>query len=177
MNIILCGLPMCGKTTIGRLLSKKLNLNFLDIDQLIENEYASKKGTTLSARQIYREEGEPFFREMEKNQINSLKEVKGMVIALGGGSLTDPENLNLIRSIGDIFYLKASPDYLWKRVEQRGIPAYLNPNQPSEAFHAMANKRIPLYERVSDIIIEIENLSEEEIVDKLVEIRNRVHGE
>lgn len=173
MNIILCGLPKCGKTTLGQLLAKRLGWDFLDTDQLVEKEFASKKGKHLSAREIYRQEGERFFRLMEKQQIASLKEIKNTTLSVGGGSLSDPENLQILQQIGDLYYLKASPEYLWKRIEGRGIPVYLDPKRPEQAFYELAQRRIPRYEQAANTIIEVEHRSKEEIVDQ---IRKTRHG-
>ena len=106
MTLILSGLPMSGKTTIGKLLAEKLQLPFLDTDRLIEESYVAMTGMNCSCRQIFFEKGEPFFRDLEKEQIKALQGDHARVIALGGGVLIDPDNVRTLQSIGRIFYLK-----------------------------------------------------------------------
>ena len=90
MTLILSGLPMSGKTTIGKLLAEKLQLPFLDTDRLIEQSYAAMTGMKCSCRQIHSEKGEVFFRAFEKEQIKALQGDHARVIALGGGVLNRP---------------------------------------------------------------------------------------
>lgn len=162
MNIILCGLPMSGKTTIGKLLAEKLEWNFVDTDRLIENAYGAK-----TCRQIFLDEGEKVFREIEKQQIDSLKESQKSVIAVGGGSLNDPDNVRMLQSIGQFVYLRTPVHVLWERIRSRGIPAYLDPSDPEKALYVIAEKRVPIYEAAANSIIETDGLNEQQIVNAL----------
>ncbi len=125
MNLILCGLPKCGKTTLGKQLAKKLNRSFIDIDQLIENAYYFMKKKRATCRQIYLEEGEGFFRTIETMEITSLKGLENHVIALGGGGLNDFKNVEILKTIGQLVYLKSSPSLLLNRIRSLQMPAYL----------------------------------------------------
>lgn len=174
MNIILCGLPMSGKTTIGKKLAELLKWDFIDTDRLIENAYDSSKKFTC--REIYAKEGERKFRELEKKQIAALKSVKSNVIAVGGGSLSDSENLNILKLCGELIYLNAPVSILWERTQWRGIPAYLDPNDPEKAFYEMAEKRIPLYEKATDYILQTADLSEQEIVEAIINRKEQHYG-
>lgn len=174
MTIILCGLPMSGKSTIGKILAEKLDYTFVDTDGLIEEQYAQLYGKNLSFRQIYQEKGEKFFRELEKKCILSLQQ-EPMVIALGGGSLLDDENRLFLKDKGKIYFLKLSPGQLVQRIQQRGMPAYLVNEDPQKKLEEMALKRVPIYESVADKIIDIENLNKEEIVQQILRHRNN-HG-
>ncbi len=171
MNIILCGLPMSGKTTIGTLLAAKLTCPFIDTDRLIEAAYTSQKGKNYSCRQIFLQEGEPFFRSLEKQQIASLTPTKKHIIAVGGGSLANPDNVKALQSLGCIVYLKAPLDIIWNRIKQGGIPAYLDPNDPEKAFYTLAETRIPTYEASAHITIDVGNLNKDEIVTRILQQR------
>src|SRR5664280_2618758 len=81
--IILCGLPMCGKTTVGRTLAEKLAWKFVDIDQLIEEKYARETGRKLSCREVFKLEGETSFRFLENQVIIALRGSTNCVVALG----------------------------------------------------------------------------------------------
>lgn len=176
MNVILCGLPMCGKTTIGKMLSKRLNWNFIDTDLLIENWYAIHTTKYLSCRQIFIHEGEAFFRKIEKQHILSLKASVKNIISLGGGALCDQENTQHLQSIGEVYYLKTPVNILWYRVQSRGIPAYLDQNQPEVSFYEMARKRASFYEKAAHFIIETNHLSEQDIINTLLNRRENMHG-
>lgn len=165
MNKILCGLPMSGKTTIGKLLASRLGCNFIDTDRLIENAYAEKTGKRYSCRQIFLEDGEGKFRELERQQIASLNGIRGHVIAVGGGTLMNPENRVVLQSIGNLIYLKTAEDVLWERMQRRGIPAYLDPLNPEKSFRALAEKRTPIFEQAAHLTIDTTNLSLEEVIN------------
>ncbi len=105
-NIILIGMPGSGKTTVGKLLSNKLKLNFIDIDSEIKNK------TGMNPEEIIRSKGENYFRDIEETVISEITQSKGNIISTGGGSLKIDENIrNLIRN-GIIMYLKRDLDKL-----------------------------------------------------------------
>ena len=161
---------MSGKTVIGQMAADKMKWPFIDTDRLIEEAYMKKTGTEATCREIFREEGPIFFRDLEKQQIASLSEKKNCVISLGGGALLDPDNRPLISALGCVVYLKTSPEELWKRVQARGVPAYLDPEKPEKAFLALAEKRVADYEAIATATIDTANLSLEEIVDRVVTV-------
>jgi len=164
MNMIFCGMPMCGKTTIGQRVSLQLGWSFIDNDRLIEKAYLERSGASLTCRQIFQKEGNAFFRALEKQQIHSLQGEMKAVIAVGGGSLCDADNRQLLKSVGSLIYLKASINVLWERTRVRGIHAYLDPEDPRKSFEEMAQRRLPIYEAAADAVIETDHLSIEEIV-------------
>jgi shikimate kinase len=168
MNFILCGMPMSGKTTIGKLLAKQLNFAFIDTDRLIERAYAAEMNQTKSCRELFQELGETKFRELENEQIASLKGVKNSVISIGGGAIEHSENIAVLQSIGSIIYLKAPLNILWQRIGLRGIPAYLDTQNPEETFYELAKKRIPIYENMAQSTIETTDLNEQAVIDLIL---------
>lgn len=168
MNIIFCGLPMVGKSTIGKKVAKILDVPFIETDRMVEETYYLFHGQALSCREIAIKRGEAFFREMEKNQIASLKDLNEAVIALGGGSLCDPENAQVIAGLGHLIYLKADPKDLWERTAECGIPSYLNKEDPEADFLAIAEKRIPIFEQMAKEIIDVRQQPVHEIVQSIV---------
>lgn len=109
MKIYLIGLPYSGKSTIGKLLAEKLNLNFLDIDSMIENRYK----TTIS--KIFEEEGEISFRNHEKTMLEDVKLHKNTVISTGGGIVLDRNNKFLMEGL--IIFIDTSIEVLKSRME------------------------------------------------------------
>lgn len=177
MNIILCGLPMSGKTTIGIMAAKKMNWNFIDTDKLIETAYGAHNKKKYTCRQIFAKEGELLFRNLEIQQIASLPGTAKSVISVGGGTLNDRRNTKILKSIGKVIYLKTPINMLWERVQRRGIPAYLDPADPENAFYELAKKRSPLYEEAANFIIETDGLSKHELMDAIINIRKIAYGE
>ena len=166
MTIILCGLPACGKTTIGQLLAKTLSWHFIDSDRLIEQTYAQKNTKNLTCRQIYLQEGEVSFRALERTIISSLQNKQHVVIAIGGGALLYKENTITLKTMGTLVYLKTPLNIIWERLCLNGLPAYLDPNNPKEAFETLVKKRIPLYEKQADLCVDV--LNNEAIVSTIL---------
>lgn len=169
MNLILCGLPMSGKSTIGRLLAKHLHREFIDTDRSIERAYKEKTGESLSCRDIYIKLGESAFRKLEREQLAGLALKSSAVVSLGGGCLVEVQSRELVKTIGCVIYLQASPELIWKRVVSRGLPAYLDPKDPEGSFYALSRARVHDYEAVATLIVSTDNLSEEEIVKNIME--------
>lgn len=178
MNIILCGLQMSGKTTIGKMLASELKWPFIDTDCLIKEAYIKMSGMTLSCQDICLKNGEAFFRQLEKQQVASLKDHQNSVIALGGGSLCDPDNAAILRSLGYIVYLKTPLSIIWQRLLQnQHLPAYLDPHNPEKSFYVIAQKRLALYEEHAHASIETYHLNTREIVTILLNHRMIQYGQ
>lgn len=157
MNLILCGLPGSGKTTLGEAAAEALGRQFYDTDRLVEEEYRAKTGLSLVCREIFRREGEPYFRSLERDVLDALQPCRQAVIALGGGCI-DPA----VKELGYVVYLKASMRFLFERMIRDGLPAYLDSNDPFGSFERIALQRIPLYKRIADAELDVENLSVQE---------------
>ena len=113
-NLILIGFMGTGKTSLGKLLAEKLGRGFIDIDQKIEQDAG------LSIPQIFEKYGEKYFRELEKNAVKEITQRRGLVIATGGGTIKDEENLRLLKSSGVIVCLTTEPEEILRRTERRG---------------------------------------------------------
>lgn len=174
MNIILCGMPMSGKTTVGKLLANKFNYEFIDTDILIEKAYFARTKNQLSCREIFKNQGEAFFRSLEKEQLSALVSLSSKIIAIGGGTLADEENAKLLKSLGYLVYLKVPLPTLLERIRWRGFPAYLDPNDPENSLRRIADKRTPIYEKLADLTIPADQLSPEEIVSQLIVNNNQL---
>lgn len=98
-----------GKSAVGRNLAKRLKRRFVDLDRLIEKKERKK------VRDIFSEKGEPYFRRLEKEALLEVLHQKGQVIATGGGVVTDPDNLRLLRQKSFLICLTASTDVILKR--------------------------------------------------------------
>lgn len=160
MNIILCGMPKSGKTTVGKKLAITLGWNFIDTDQMLVETFG------LSCRELFLQYGESHFRKVESQQIASLKGTQQHIISLGGGALLDPENVKILQAFGCLVYLKVPLQTLWERNCEHGIPAFIS---SEDAFKELEKKRLPIYERYATTHIDTHQLSVEEVVKAILD--------
>lgn len=155
MNLILTGLPGCGKSTIGQAAAIKMDRPFIDTDRLIEALYSSRKKQQCSCRKIFEVEGDPFFRALEAEAILSLNPESSSIIAIGGGTLSMSQNVKHLKSIGQFIYLRGDSKNLYHQTVKEGISALLSKDDPWSSYMALAEQRIPLYEKTADFIIDL----------------------
>ncbi len=138
-NVILIGMPGCGKTTIGRLLSEKTGRQFVDADSKV-SEYAG-----MSIPDIFAQRGEEGFREIETAVLSDLCKGSGLIIATGGGCVTREENYPLLHQNGRLFWLTRAID---------SLPTEGRPLSQAGSLERMYEIRKPLYERFADYQID-----------------------
>lgn len=138
-NIILIGMPGCGKSTVGRLLSEKLGRPFVDADAVLEETYHRP------ITSIIPQDGEAVFRKMESQVLHDLGKQSGQIIATGGGCVTRPENYPSLHRNGRIF---------WLRRETRLLPTDGRPLSKPGKLEEMLAVRSPLYAQFADRIID-----------------------
>ncbi|HOM27495.1 MAG TPA: shikimate kinase, partial [bacterium] len=108
-NIVLIGFMGTGKTEVGILLAKRLNMNFVDTDKLIEEREKDR------IVRIFEVKGEEYFREIEEKIIEEVSNYKNCVIATGGGAVIREKNYNNLKKNGILICLKATPEEIYKR--------------------------------------------------------------
>lgn len=150
-----------GKTSVGRVLAKKLGLDFRDLDEVIGKEL----GMTIS--EIFSRFGEDFFRNEESKVLRSLARGEGQVIATGGGVILREENWEAMKDDGITIYLRASAEVLWNRVKSNLSRPLLQVEDPFERLQELLSKRIYLYER-ADLIINTENIPPADVAEKII---------
>ena len=169
MNIILCGPPYTGKSTLGLQVAQKLGWHFKDTDRLIEQYYAEDKNVKLTCREIHRKEGEEMFRHYENQVVASLLGSEKCVIALGGGCLNQVDNLQIVKKLGLLLYIKTSFDTLQKRLLSGPLPSYLESEKdPLKAYQKLVKTRSLMYEEHADEIIETDHLSPSQIIESII---------
>lgn len=110
-NVVLIGFMGTGKTSVGKVLARRLGRDLVDVDRLIEEREKRK------IKQIFEAEGEAYFRKAEKEIIGGVSERKGIVITTGGGAVLDADNISALKKNGVLVCLSASPETIFKRVQ------------------------------------------------------------
>ena len=153
-----------GKTAVGRKLSMFLKMELIDVDTEIE------KSQQMTINEIFRQFGEPRFREIETEMIQKLSERKDVIISTGGGAVLKQKNMDALRKQGIIICLMASPQTILKRTSHNSNRPLLKVKDPFEKIKELLNFRKPFYEK-ADILIDTEDKTPlqiaEEIIDKI----------
>lgn len=150
-NIFLIGPMGAGKSTIGRHLANELKLEFYDTDQALEE----RTGADVSW--IFDVEGEEGFRQREKNVIEELTAMQGIVLATGGGAICLPENRLFLGGRGFVVYLEASVEQQWSRTKRDKSRPLLQGDNPRETLENLHKERDPLYREIADMAIETDS--------------------
>ena len=159
--IILIGPPGAGKTSVGKALAKKLALNFLDSDKVVEE----KSGKSIS--EIFITDGEPAFREMERAAVIDLIENQDGVIALGGGSVMDLEVSKRLLPMAHVVFLDVSISNAAPRVGfNRDRPLLLG--NPRQQWIALMEKRRSTYEALAKARVSTDNKKPVEVVEEIL---------
>ena len=163
-NIILTGFMGCGKTSVGIRLSYTLRRTLIDTDKWIEK----KQGKTVS--EIFASEGEEAFRRMESEGIRELiGTAEGQVISTGGGLPVRKENRKLLKELGTVYYLKATPECVYERLKGDTTRPLLQGENPREKIRELLEAREAFYQEGADVVIEVSAKSFEDIITEIVE--------
>ncbi len=167
-HLILVGLPGCGKSVVGMRAAEICGRRFLDFDAEIER----REGRAVSA--IFAEQGEHYFRSRERALTEELRETGGMILAPGGGWITDPEVVAMLQPPGRMVYLRVTPETALKRMGKRqALRPLLARADPLEELRLLYAARRVIYER-ADLIIESERLSLQEVTEQVVALANEL---
>ena len=166
-HLILVGLPGVGKSTIGRAAARQLGRQFLDFDQEIE------RRAGMNIREIFKLKGEDHFRALELALTQELSDTGGMVLSPGGGWITQPGSVELLRSAGRIIYLRASPEAVARRLRRVETRPLLAGRDPVVALRELYAKRQTLYE-TADFVLDTERLARQQLIAKLVELASTI---
>lgn len=151
-----------GKSTIGRQLAKALHKKFYDSDKEIE------KRTGVSISWIFEMEGEVGFRERESKAIEELTAFDNVVVATGGGAVLSEENRNWLQARGEVIYLSATAEQLYRRTAKDKKRPLLQTGDRRKQIEALMAQRNPLYEQVADIIIKTGDQSIQHTVNDVI---------
>jgi shikimate kinase len=160
-RIVLIGPPGAGKSTVGRALSEHLAMSFLDTDAIIEE----KSGKTIT--DIFVVEGEPAFRALELETLSQVLKVDNAVVSLGGGAPVSELAQSAIGDSGShVVFLDVSLATAAPRVGfNRDRPLLLG--NPRAQWQSLSDKRRPIYEKLADLTIKVDEMQVTEIVEQI----------
>jgi len=147
-NIFLVGLMGAGKTSVGKLLAKRLAKDFCDCDQEIE------RATGVKIPVIFDIEGEAGFRAREARMLAELVVRSDIVLATGGGAVLSADNRKLLADNGVVVYLRAVASDLWSRTRHDRNRPLLRTDQPLARLEQLYAERDPLYRSIADLIVD-----------------------
>ena len=164
LNITLCGMMGSGKSSIGKILAKKLNYKFIDVDKMIEIE------TKKTIKKIFEEDGEVYFRDLEEKITINILDNKKIIVSLGGGAIINNNIRNSIKKNSYNIYLKVDIDILAKRLQySKTRPLIYKTNIKKELIN-LINKREKYYNKADLIMKNEKNVIEttENIIKKII---------
>ena len=162
-NIYLVGFMGTGKTVVGELLAARLNKEFIEMDEVIEK----RQGKEIV--DIFAQEGEGAFRELETDLLKELSEHEDLVISCGGGLICNEDNLKLLKSSGTVFSLMASAATIYERTKKYTHRPLLNVEGPLEKIEKLLAIRTPYYSQ-AHYSIDTDAISPDEVADKIINI-------
>lgn len=167
MNIYLIGYRCCGKTSVGKALSRLLEWQFLDTDAQVVQQ------SGMSIAEMVATHGWAYFRSREKDVLDQTRFLDRHVIATGGGVILDTDNVRAMQEIGRVIWLKVSPETV--RIRMAGDPETLLQRPALTAVGSIDEigkvlmERQPLYERAAHLALDTDRLDVETICQKIIE--------
>tara|TARA_Y100001958_G_scaffold128014_1_gene96124 strand:+ start:454 stop:951 length:498 start_codon:yes stop_codon:yes gene_type:complete len=162
MRIVLIGPMGSGKSSIGKILAKKIDCKFIDTDKLIEIQEGIK------IKEIFNIKGESYFRDLETKVLRKTLTVQVAVVATGGGIVQRKKNRLLLENEKNVFFLNSSVKRQFERTKDSDKRPLLNKGDNFQTLKELYEKRLLHYETVSRYKIEMDDRSNEEIVDQII---------
>ena len=160
-NVILVGMMGSGKTTVGRLVAERTGREFIDLDEMIEQQVGKR------IAQIFEEVGEEGFRELETQTLREIAGATHAVIATGGGLVIKAENRRILQDLGIVVWLDAPPDELLKRIGNDESRPMLHGQNPMKRLERLLSERRGFYADASNIHLDTTELTPEEIAERV----------
>ena len=162
-SLYLVGMMGSGKTSTGRPLAERLGYGFVDADAVIE------QAAGCSIPEIFERDGEAGFRSLESQVLSAISQRHSLVVATGGGVVTQPENWGMLHS-GIVIWLDVVPDQLLQRLNADStVRPLLQTADPEAALNALLNERRPLYAE-ADLTVVINDETPEAVADGILQL-------
>ena len=164
MNIVLCGMMGVGKSSVGVRIAELTGRMWYDTDVVITDRHGR-------ISDIFEYYGEPHFRALETEIVRELSGKDKLFISTGGGLVLKPENSELLKQNGRIFFMRATFETLLKRVRaDETRPLLKNTGKTAEALGKLLAERTPIYEHVADYIVDTDGKSVDEVAREIVRL-------
>jgi len=160
--LVLVGLPGSGKTTVGRQLARRLAIPFVDSDHAIEDRLG------CSVREYFEREGEDRFRDIESEVIRDICRNHTGVLSTGGGAVLRAENRQYMRERGHVFYLRSSPEEVFRRLRYDQNRPLLQVADPMARLRDLFETRDPVYKEAAHFVIETNRPSVSALVNMII---------
>jgi shikimate kinase len=161
-HIVLVGMMGAGKTSVGKLLADRLDRPFFDVDAWIEDE----EGVSIAG--IFETRGEAAFRDLEVKVLESfLVNPNASVLSVGGGAITDSRMRTMMNDHNRVVWLRATPETLAERVGDGSKRPLLAGKDPAAELARRSTERTPMYTEVADVIVDVDDLSLDDVVDRV----------
>ena len=168
MNIVLCGMMGVGKTSVGIRISQLTGRRWYDTDIMITDRHGR-------ISDIFEYYGEAHFRSLETDITRELSGQDNLVISTGGGLVLKPENSDLLKAGGKIFFMRASLDVLLTRVRaDENRPLLKDMGKTAEKLGVLLKERMPIYEHVADYIIDTDGKTVDETAREIIKIAESI---
>lgn len=161
-TVVMVGMMGAGKTAVGRALAAKLNVPFLDSDAEIV------KAANMTIAEIFKRDGEPFFRKKETQVIDRLLDEMQGVLSTGGGAFLSDSNRSMISDKGVSVWLDADLDLLWQRVRHKDTRPLLRTADPKATLKQIFNERVPVYSKADLTVQSHSSYSIENMADRVI---------
>ncbi|RMG00191.1 MAG: shikimate kinase [Nitrospirae bacterium] len=168
-NIVLTGFMGTGKTAVGRELSKLLGLKLVEIDSEIE------RRTGKSIKEIFRDDGEAKFRDLETEVIKEFSDRENLIISTGGGAVMREENIRALKKKGILFCLTAEPESILQRTSRSDERPLLNVDDPLKRIKELLEARRPQYMR-ADRMINTEGKTPSQVAREIIATLRKEFG-
>ena len=161
-SIVLIGMMGAGKSSIGRCLERRTGLARLDTDEMLATQFG------ISIAQIFATHGEERFRDAETEFLRTLVPDRPSIIVTGGGIISRPENVDLLKRLGPIVWLTADEATLFERASRRNERPLLQKENPRAVFSELFEKREPLYAAAANLRIDTSTRTHDEVAETIL---------
>lgn len=167
-KIFLIGFMGAGKTTVGKILSQITGFEFVDTDQIIEEK------AQMKIFEIFRKKGDKYFRDIETEVLQGLKDDEHRIVSCGGGIILKQENRDFLKENGKTIFLDGDIRTMMNRVEDNDTRPVIvpilrsDPKKKYEAFKDILDKRMPFYKEAADMTIKIDDKTPQEISEEIL---------
>ena len=152
-----------GKSTIGKVLSERLEYDFYDTDKLVEKVVGKK------IKEIFEQNGEQYFRLKESEELDKTRKLKNAVIATGGGIIENEKNRLFLKEEKKVIFLDSTIERQYDRTKESQKRPLLNNGDSMKILKNLYQKRLSFYQEVSKLKISMDNLTEGKIFEKILD--------